>query len=308
MIKLESISKLVQKASNDLIEYIRKEKQVPGILPSERILSEKFSISRSTLVKVFDLLENNGILMKDETSRVILRKPNTDDLFTLDDDTISKSEFVEQFILNKLANYEYKPGTYFSELELSKESGTNTVTVREVLLKISKTSLIKKEPRQRWKVVSLTRKMVEEITTFRKILETSALNEILSHDKSESVINKFTRIREEHIKMIKQEKVNYNEFIKLEKSMHNAIIKFADNRYIKSSYESIFTIVHYHIGQPGVYKIETKKTIEEHIILLNEIISWDKNRALDALNYHLEQATEFILKISDNISNTIHES
>ena len=308
MIKSKNISKLVKRSSNNLMEYIRQEKQVPGILPSERILSDRLSISRSTLVKVFDLLESKGILIKDETSRVILRKPKADDLFKINGDAVSKSELAEQIILNKLANYEYKLDTYFSELELAKESGTNTVTVREVLLKISKTGLIKKEPRQRWKVVALTRKMVEEITLFREILEKSALKEMLSSEKSELVINKFTFIRDEHIKMLKQKKVDYNEFIKLEKSMHKAIIKFADNRYIESAYESIFTIVHYHIGQPGVYKIETNKTIKEHIVLLNEIIDWDKNRALEALNYHLNQATEFILKVSDNLSNTKHES
>ena len=306
MIKLESITILVKKVSNDLMEYIRKEKQVPGILPSERILSNKLSVSRSTLAKVFKVLENKGIIKKDETSKIIIREPNSDDLFQLDDDAISKSEFVKQFILNKLANYEYKSGTYFSELELSKESGVNTVTVREVLLKISKTGLIKKEPRQRWKVVSLTKKMVKEITTFRKILETSALNDILSQDKNDSVIQRFTQIRGEHLKILRQQQVDYDKFIKLEKTMHNAIIEFTDNRYIKSTYESIFTIVHYHIGQPGVNKIETKQTIKEHINLLNEIINWDKNKALEALSYHLEQATKFILKISDNIS--INES
>ena len=307
MIKSKNISNLVKKTSNDLMDYIKKEKRVPGILPSERLLSEKLSVSRSTLVKIFELLENKGILIKDETSRVIIRKPIVDDLFKIDSNTISKSEYAEQVILNKLANYEYKPDTYFSELELAKESGTNTITVREVLLKISKTGLIKKEPRQRWKVVALTRKMVEEITQFRNILEISALNEILSGNKKESVINEFTLIRNEHIKMLNQERIDYSKFIKLENSMHKAIIKFADNRYIESAYESIFTIVHYHIGQPGVNKIETNKTIEEHIALLNEIINWDKTKALEALNYHLEQAAEFILKVSDNLPNSKYE-
>ncbi len=308
MINSKDISKLVKKVSNDLMIYIRDEKQVPGILPAERILSERFSVSRSTMVKVFDLLERNGVLKKDETSRVILRKPSTDDLFTLDNDIISKSEFVEQFILNKLANYEYKPGTYFSELELAKESCTNTVTVREVILKISKTGLIKKEPRQRWQVVTLTRRMVQEILIFREILEISALKEIFSCDRSRLVISEFTFIRDKHSKMLNQVTVDYNEFIKLENSMHKAIVKHANNRYIGSAYESIFTIVQFHIGQPGVYKTDISNTIEEHLVLLNAIINWDKTKAIDALNYHLKQATEFILKVSETLSNVTHES
>ncbi|MCK5905946.1 MAG: GntR family transcriptional regulator [Flavobacteriales bacterium] len=301
-------SKLVKKASNDLMAYIRDEKQIPGILPAERILSSRFSVSRSTMVKAFDLLESNGILKKDEASRVIIRKPKADDMFALDDDTISKSEFVEQFILNKLANYEYKPGTYFSELEIAKESGTNTVTVREVVLKISKTGLIKKEPRQKWQVVALTKSMVKEITVFRRILEISALNEILSSDKNEAIVKEFTLIRDKHNKMLEKKEVDYNKFVKLENSMHKAIIKLANNRYLESAYESIFTIVQYHIGQPGVYQTNINKTIEEHLVLLNAIINWDKPKAIIALNFHLEQADEFICKVSETISNASNES
>ena len=304
----KEISKLVKKASNDLMVYIRDDKQVPGILPAERVLSSKFSVSRSTMVKAFDLLENNGILKKDETSRVIIRKPNADDMFTLDDDTISKTEYVEQFFLKKLANYEYKPGTYFSELELAKESGSNTVTVREVVLKISKTGLIKKEPRQKWQVVALTKNMVKEITVFRRILETSALNEILSFDKNENILNEFIELRNKHNEMLEETKVDYYKFIMLENSMHKTIIKLANNRYLESAYESIFTIVQYHIGQPGIYQTNIKKTIEEHIVLLNAIINWDKVKAISALNFHLEQADEFIKKVSETISNTTNES
>ena len=299
MKKLPNISKLVKKAANDLMEYIQEEKQVPGTLSSERILSEKFLVSRTTLVKIFNLLENKGILVKDKSSRIILRKPNKSDFFNLNNNAVSKSEFVEQYILKKLANFEYKPDSYFSELELARESASNTITVREILLKISKTGLIKKEPRQRWQVVALTRKMVEEITLFREILEVNALEKIMTGNTKELVINEFTVIKNKHVKMLQQNLVDYDKFIRLENSMHKAIIRLTDNRYMKSSYESIFTIVQYHIGQPGIDRADTKENIKEHLVFLNAIINWDKQKALSALKFHLKQAGKYILKISD---------
>jgi len=294
------ITDLVKNTSNDLMRYIKHEKDAPGILPTERILSDKLEVSRSTLSKSFILLEEKGILSKDEKSRLILRKPRKSDFFKIDVEEKSRSEFVEKFILSELSKYTFKPGDYFSELELAKKSNTNTITVREALLKISKTGLIKKQPRQRWQVVELTKKRIVDLVQFRSVLEMTALTTIFNVKQPEEVTPWAQLILRNHRVTLNSDQPQAD-LLELEIALHKGLVDLANNEYLKEAYHGVFSLIQYHLGQPGHQRRIVEKTLEEHINILEAIVKWDQERATKALNSHLEEAGFYILSVHDKI-------
>jgi len=295
------VTDLVKSTSNELMLFIDKEKQVPGVLPTERVLSNRLEVSRSTLSKSFTLLEEKGILSKEEKSRLILRKPTNDDFFEVVLDEKSKTEFVEKFVLSELSRYSYRPGDYFSELELAKKSKTNTITVREALLKISKTGLIAKQPRQRWQVVPLTEKMVMDLIQFRSSLEISALSLVFNYGKKEEVISYFEPLLHSH-RDFQGQAQNLSKLLDLENQLHKGLIKLAGNGYLSEAYYNIFSIIQYHLGQPGFERRVFQETITEHIAILEAILDWDLQKSTNALSSHLDKASAYVLAVHNKIS------
>lgn len=79
------------------------------------------------------------------------------------------------------------PGDKFSELELSKASGCNTIAVREFLIKFSHFGLIKKNPRAKWQMVGFDEKFALELVECRRIFEFSSITKLLTVPEDDTV-------------------------------------------------------------------------------------------------------------------------
>ncbi|WP_047247553.1 GntR family transcriptional regulator [Maribacter thermophilus] len=291
-------SKLTLSIYNNLLDDIAKNENLPRGLPTEAKLASNYSVSRSTIRKVIEIACSKGIVMKDGSNKIILRLPTKSDYFSSNEIENSKSDIAERAVLKKLYNYELKPGDKFSELEIANETNTNTVSVREALNGISHTGLIKKRAGQKWEVEALTQSKLNQLIEFRSLLENYAVNCLEKQTNDNDSITKFTQILNRHKELLQKKKVNFSDLTALEKRFHYTLIKACNNSFIESSYNSLFILINYHIGQIKYDTLKIKNVLRQHITILEAILDNDFNSAKNALQFHLDHAEKSMKEVN----------
>ncbi len=281
------------------MEFISGQKEIPMILPPERVFSDKLNVSRSTLLRAFNDLEKKRIIRVQNRSRLVLRKPKKEDFYEHIDEINSKTQNVENYILEKFAKMELKPGDRFSELQIAKEINANTVTVREVLLKISSTQLIQKNPRKQWEVISLTPDIIHQLYQYRELLETEGLRALLQKkDMPVEILRSYQQLAKKHQKQLENKEIRRDQIIALESEFHKGFVKHIGNRFMIDNYNSLFFLQEYHLGQRNMTQERYRAVLKEHLEVLDAIVRSDHSGAEKALKEHFKYSLEFFKKIN----------
>lgn len=291
-------TKLVLNATNKLLDYIEQLPEIPCGLPPASALIKDLDVSRTTFQKLIDILIKKGVVRQDGLYKIVLRKPKASDYYSPESMGNSKADLVEKQIIKKLSSYELKPGDRFSELELANELKTNTIITREALFKIAQSGIIKKHPRQKWEVVEFSPPLIEEIAEIRKLYERHAIQKMCNEPKESPIWKEVALLEKKHIALLKQTSVNASEMRDIERAFHTTIIYASHNRFIEQSYNSIFTLIFFHLGQIEYdqHKIET--VLKHHLIILKALLANDFDRALESMEMHLSYAKSSMTKIN----------
>lgn len=289
-------SNLVKKTVNSLLSFIAKANQIPMIMPTEVSLSEAMAVSRSTLLQAYDILIERNIVRVESRSKLVLRRPLELDYFDDVSEVDSKTQQVENFILEKFSKNELKPGDRFSELQIAKELGANTITVREVLLKISGTGLIGKSPRKKWEVIDLTPETMTQVTNYRQLLELDGLLGMFqSGSLKQSARKLFEKVSDQHQQVDKKTKIAREEIINMEAIFHKGIVSFTGNKFMQQSYDSLFIVSRYHLGQQIMTQQRMHDVLVEHLAVMGAILEDDYDAAAHELRSHFDKAKEFFI-------------
>lgn len=286
----KNYSKLLLKATNQLLDYLAELPEVPCGIPSTNTLIAHLSISRTTAVKLIEILCSKGIARQDGKNKILLRKPVAADYFSVEEIDNSKSDIVEKQIIKKLSSYGLKPGDRFSELELSKELNTNTVIVREALFKIAQSGIIKKHPRQKWEVVEFSSTMIDEIAAIRKLYEGYAIQVVQNIPKNNPIWKDFQKLADKHRQLLKQDTISAVDMREIERAFHITIIAASNNRFIQGSYNSIFTLIFFHLWQIEYDQLKIERVLNQHLGILEALLEKDFDKALKLMTDHLDHA------------------
>ena len=126
-----SASPLVRQTVNGLLDLIA---ATDAPLPSESGLAAQLGVSRSPLRRAMALMRQRGVLRDAQHGTQRARAPRPADRFPAEAKSLSKAEAFTGVFLAKLARGDLRPGQRFSELELAREAGLSTVSIREALL------------------------------------------------------------------------------------------------------------------------------------------------------------------------------
>jgi len=283
-------SKLLLKTTNSLLDYLAKMPEIPCGMPPINTLINYLKVSRTTLIKLIKILCDKGIVRQDGHNQVLLRKPVAEDYFLPEEIDNSKSDIIEKHIIQKLSSYSLKPGDRFSELELARELNTNTIIIREALFKIAQSGIIKKHPRQKWEVIEFSSPMIDEITAVRQLYEGYALQSLKSISSKDTIWADLKKLENKHKQLLKQSQVSATDMREVEQSFHGAIIRACDNRFMQKSYNSIFTLIFFHLGQIEYDQAKIERVLKQHLQIIEAILKHDFDHALQLMASHLEHA------------------
>lgn len=291
-------SKLISKSTNKILDYLKKMPEIPCGIPADTILAKELEVSRTTVRKVIDVLCEKGIARKDGTNKILLRRPKAADYLNDSEVETSKTDLVEKLILKKLSAYQLKPGDRFSELELSREFDINTVSIREALIKIAKSGIIKKHPRQKWEVVEFNKKTIEEIAAVRKLYEGYAIQAFKNIPANDGIWEALERLKDLHLRLLKKSKITFKELSNTERTFHLTLIKACRNRFIEDSYQSIFILINFHIWQIEYDRPKNERVFKQHLAILDALLNKDFDQALTAMEIHLDHAEESMKNVN----------
>ena len=214
----------------------------------------------------------------------------------------SKSDQVERQVLKKLSAYELKPGDRFSELELARQLGTSTIIMREALFKIGQSGIIKKHPHQKWEVIEFSPELIEEIAAVRSLLEDYALQALGTLAATDPVWERFDQLEVSHRKLLGEKEITHAQMRIIERDFHSAIIEATHNRFIEHTYNSVFTLVIFHLWQIEYDRSKIERILKHHLLVLEALAAKDFQKARYQMQSHLEFAKDSMKKVNDNLS------
>ena len=300
---MSGYSKLILSSTNKLLDYFSKVPEVPCGFPSNNKLAKELKVSNTSVIKIIEVLCKKGIARKDGTNKILLRKPKPSDYFSSKEMGNSKTDMAERLILEKISAYELKPGDRFSELELARELDVNTVILREALIKIAQIGIISKHPHQKWKVIEFSSKMLEEIADIRKLFEGYAIPAIQKLPESSSIWGEFKELEMSHCELLEKPDISFDELTNLERLFHITLIKACDNRFIEESYNSIFTLINFHLWQIEYDRPKIIRVFKQHLAILRALLNKDFPKAMEAMELHLEHAKESMKTVNKKLEN-----
>lgn len=193
-------------------------------------------------------------------------------------------------IKEKIISGEYEPGRSLNERTLSEEFGISRTPIREALMQLSYEGWIINEPYKPNVVRNFDLKSIIEAQRVRASLETLALRESFEKIDKSDILELEDNIKETGLAK------THNEFIYADRKFHEYFYNKSENEILKSTMRNLNDIIRYFglvaIDNPG----RTQETIKEHTKILDALKIKDKNLAVEAMIYHMEQTEKSIRK------------
>ncbi|WNC68218.1 GntR family transcriptional regulator [Thalassotalea nanhaiensis] len=288
---------LFKKSINSMLKLIVDLTDGQNVMPNDIELTRLLGISRTTVRACVEHLCDSGIVKRDGADKVVLRQPNTKDYFDIENKNSTKDEQIEKYFLNLINTGQLLPGDRFSELSLAKNSGCTTITVREFLIKFSNYGLIEKIPRGRWVMVTFDEEFARELISFREMVEMKAITELLKLPKNHSTWLELQELLHKHQEVRKDMENRYQEFPDLDRALHLIIQNCAKNRFTKQFFDIVSFVCHYHYQWDKTGELERfTVAIDEHIDLLNNLITHNNAGAIMSMEKHLNSAESTLLR------------
>lgn len=287
---------LFKQSINKMLKLIE-ETPLGQSMPNDMELTKILSVSRTTVRACVDHLIDNGIVKRQGANKNILRQVTAADYFEVDETKPNKDAEFERFFLNLIHTGKLVPGDKFSELSLAKQSGCTTITVREFLIKFSNNGLINKIPRGRWQMVEFDEQFAKELVAFRELVEMKAISQLLHLPKEDPVWDELKSCLEKHIELRDNFDSRYLEFPDADRQLHLIVQSALNNRFTSQFSDIVSFVCHYHyqwdkMGEKERFEV----AVNEHIALLNALLTRDTVEAIKAMEVHLNTAKVTLLR------------
>jgi DNA-binding GntR family transcriptional regulator len=267
-----------------------------GNLPSEPELGTALAVSRTTVRSILGRMCESGLIEWDKRRKLVLRLPKASDYFP-EAETDALADVIERSFMRKLLAEGAEAGMQINELELAREIGVGTSSVREFLIRFSRFGLIEKRRNSHWVLKGFTRDFALELADIREIFELKSANAFLSLDKAHPAWANLDRLEAEHRMLLAEIGTRYRDFSELDERFHRLIHSASNNRFIVDFYDVIAMIFHYHYQwNKGGATTRNKAAVEEHLAYVAALKSGDPARLDQACRRHLLSARETLLE------------
>ena len=283
---------LFKKAFNRYLQTL----QVDMELPSEPEIALRLGIGRSTAHAVLDELQRSGIIVWNKQQKTVLRDPRPEDYFP-ESATNSLHEVIEQHFMQMILSRDAAPGMHINELELAREIGVATTSVREYLIRFSRFGLIEKRLNGHWTLKGFTRQFALELADVREMFELHSAFEFAKLPKDHMLWSQLDAVERDHEMLLADFDQRFQDFSPLDERFHLLVHRASDNRFIKDFYDVISMVFHYHYQWNRVtQKSRNLRAIEEHLAYIRALKA-GQLAALDAAcRAHLASARNTLLE------------
>ena len=264
-------------------------------LPSEPELSATLQVSRTTIRAIQQRLAEQGLLAREPHARRILRAPAERDYFPKDEvDPIAV--VIERRFMQRILAAESVPGGTINELELAREVGVSTSSVREFLIRFSRFGLIEKRRNSTWMLKGFTRAFALELTEVREMFEHRSARHFIGLPAAHPAWPELAAIETLHRKAQRAGHIDEAAFATLDERFHRLIHAASDNRFVTDFYDVIALVFHYHYRwNKSEAARRNRIAIDEHLDYIAALRSQDRVAVDRACRTHLRSARRTLL-------------
>ncbi len=265
-------------------------------LPSEPEIAAQLGISRSTARAILTRLSDEGIIRWNKRQKVVLRAPTAKDFFP-SEETDSLHDIIERSFMQRILSDDAAPGMQINELELAREIGTGTTSVREFLIRFSRFGLIEKRPNSHWILKGFTREFALELADVREMFELHSAADFGRLPKDHAAWTDLAAIKQDHLDVLSDMDQRYKEFSALDERFHLLIHRASKNRFIADFYDAIAIIFHYHYQwNKAAARQRNERAIHEHLDYIAALESGDQAQIDFSARLHLRSARQTLLQ------------
>lgn len=265
-------------------------------LPSEPELGAMLGVSRTTVRSILSRLEEVGLIAWEKRRKAVLRRPVAADYFPIEE-TDSLSEIIERTFMRRILAGGAQPGMQINELELAREIGIGTTSVREFLIRFSRFGLIEKRPNSHWVLKGFTREFALELTEVREMFELRSATAFAHLGDDHPAWAELDAIEAVHHHILADIDSRYLAFSELDERFHLLVHKASRNRFVIDFYDVIAIVFHYHYQwNKANARTRNARALEEHLNYIAALRSRDPERIESACRRHLKSARETLLQ------------
>lgn len=279
-----------QRAYNRLVELLLalpNDSRVPPVLR----LAREFGVSRTLInaalkrAKEFELVDKNA-------ERVLpgRRSRRAYGTFALSSDASSESERVQEQFLRLVRSGRLRPGQYFTEAEIARQTDCATVTVREALLVLSRSLIISKQARKGWRVIPLTAERIAWATEARLLVECHAMRNLFEASDEDPVWASLISLQERHRLFRETPEPKYEEFYELDREFHSTLYRATKNEYLRAFEEVMSFYVLLQSQGAKVHPHIFFTACSDHLKIIEATLQRRKREAVELLRDHIARS------------------
>ena len=269
--------------------------ETTGNLPSEPELGAMLGVSRTTVRSILARMEETGLIEWNKREKKVLRSPGAGDFFP-EEETDSLSQIIERSFMRRLLESGAEAGTQINELELAREIGVGTTSVREFLIRFSRFGLIEKRRNSHWVLKGFNRAFALELTEIREMFELRSAAAFVDLPQDSPVWAELDALEAEHHALAGAIATRFTAFSELDERLHRLIHSASHNRFIVDFYDVIAMIFHYHYQwNKAGERQRNEVAVREHLAYIDALKSRDPARIDATCRQHLRSARHTLL-------------
>lgn len=209
------------------------------------------------------------------------------------------SSLVDQIydiVKERIVSLQLKLGEKIDVQKLAEEFGVSQTPIRDALNRLSQNGLINTRARVGYYVTDPSVEDIMEIYDLREMFESYALESAIENIKFDEL--RQLKRKMEEIQKETDEKTGKTKFNETDRELHLLIIKNSNNKRLQSLFSQIYDFVRISISMG----VEWKKSLKEHIALVDALQEKDLTGAKEILKEHINNSRDNAIKALENNS------
>ncbi len=266
-----------------------------GLAGSEPEIGRLLGVSRTTVRAILDRLAEHGLIGREGRVRRVLRAPEPGDFFA-GEETDAVPAVIERAFMKRIMEGGARAGLQINELELARDIGVGTTSVREFLIRFSRFGLIEKRPNSHWVLKGFDRRFADELIEVRELFEMRSALAFAAQPPEHPNWARLEALAAEHHDLLGRIDERFGQFSELDERFHRLIHSASRNRFIIDFYDVIAMIFHYHYQWNKQNERErNERAVIEHLDYVAALQSHETRRVEAACRTHLESARRTLI-------------
>ncbi|RHW35901.1 GntR family transcriptional regulator [Lysinibacillus yapensis] len=198
------------------------------------------------------------------------------------------STIVYEDLKTAIINGEIEPGTQLKENEIGQQLNVSATPVREAFRRLASEGLIKIIPWRGAIVQSFNEKEMEDVYACRESLEVLVIQ--LAIDNIDEVgLQQLEELVDQSL-----ETIDATEFYEINTSIHNVLLKYANNQMLEKLLSQISEIVLHDRNFSSYSLIRKQEIYQEHKDIIEAVAEKDVAKAESAIRTHIRNGFNYI--------------